>query len=59
MTNDNSKSGYDVWRDNNLFFETLNEYYYDVDHGASLDAYDKDFLSMVLDWEKWREEHIK
>lgn len=59
MTNDKSKSGYDVWRDNNLFFETLNDYYYDVDHGASLDAYTKDFLSMVLDWEKWRKEHIK
>ena len=59
MTTDISKSGYDVWRDNNLFFDTLYEYYYDVDHGASLDAYDKDFLSMVLDWEKWREEHIK
>lgn len=59
MTTDNSKSGYDVWRDNNLFFDTLAAYQCDVDHGGSLDAYDKDFLSMVLEWEKWRAEHIK
>ena len=31
-----SKSGYDVWRDNNLFFDTLSEYYTDVDHGGSI-----------------------
>ncbi len=54
-----SKSGYDVWRDNNLFFDKMEVYRRDVYQGAPLDAYTDDFMQAVLEWDKWRKEHIK